>query len=65
MHMSTEGLTLIIYIQEGRIYDSPESVKSIASFVETYKLDLSELLVTDLSQYGSFNEFFYRCAPDV
>ncbi|KAG6857427.1 hypothetical protein H0H87_003494 [Tephrocybe sp. NHM501043] len=47
-------------IKEGRIYDSPESVASIPSFVKTYKLDTSELLQPDLTSYKSFNEFFTR-----
>lgn len=47
-------------IQEGKIYDSPESVKSIPSFVKTYSLNLDELLQPDLSAYKNFNEFFSR-----
>jgi phosphatidylserine decarboxylase len=47
-------------IKEGRIYDSPESTASIASFVHTYSLQLDELLYPDLSHYKTFNEFFYR-----
>ena len=48
--------------QEGEIYDSPESAKSIPGFIETYNLDTKELLEPDISKYGTFNEFFYRCA---
>lgn len=42
------------FLSEGRIYDSTEKdiVRTqIASFVETYKIDLSELVQPDLSSY--------------
>ncbi|TDL21984.1 hypothetical protein BD410DRAFT_789065 [Rickenella mellea] len=51
-------------VKQGAIYDSPSSAKSIPSFVETYKLDLSELLEPDPSKYATFNEFFYRKLKD-
>jgi len=47
-------------IKEGKIYDSPESAKSIPSFVKAYNLQLDELLNPNLSSYKTFNEFFYR-----
>ncbi|KAF7983397.1 hypothetical protein HWV62_22415 [Athelia sp. TMB] len=46
--------------KEGRIFDSPESKKNIASFVKTYNLQLGELLEPDITKYGCMNEFFYR-----
>ena len=53
-------------IREGRIYDSPESVKNIPSFIRTYKLSLDELLYPDIRHYATFNEFFYRkLKPDA
>ncbi|KAG6827662.1 hypothetical protein H0H92_010858 [Tricholoma furcatifolium] len=53
-------------VKEGRIYDNPESVKSIPSFVETYHLNTAELLEPDLNTYKCFNEFFYRkLKPDA
>ncbi|KAG0203808.1 hypothetical protein BGX28_004049 [Mortierella sp. GBA30] len=53
-------------VKQGRQFDAPESVAQIAHFIKTYKLDLSELLQPDLSQYKSFNEFFYRkLRPDA
>ncbi|TFK49201.1 hypothetical protein OE88DRAFT_1662621 [Heliocybe sulcata] len=53
-------------IKEGKIYNSPESVKSIDSFISTYKIQLDELLNPDLSSYKCFNEFFYRqLKPDA
>lgn len=53
-------------VKQGRIYDSPESAHSIASFAETYKLDLGELLEQDIKAYKTFNEFFYRkLKPDA
>jgi len=55
-----EALLKAQSIKEGQIYDNPESVKSIESFVRTYHLQLDELLYPDLSHYQTFNEFFYR-----
>ncbi|EPQ53818.1 hypothetical protein GLOTRDRAFT_78900 [Gloeophyllum trabeum ATCC 11539] len=53
-------------IKQGKIYDSPESVKSIPSFISTYNIQLDELLHPDLSFYKCFNEFFYRkLKPDA
>lgn len=46
--------------QEGEIYDSPGSTKSISSFIETYSIQLDELLNPDIESYRTFNEFFYR-----
>ncbi|KAG0279656.1 hypothetical protein BGZ95_000608 [Linnemannia exigua] len=45
---------------QGRHFDDPASVRHIAPFIKTYKLDLTELLEQDMSKYGTFNEFFYR-----
>jgi phosphatidylserine decarboxylase len=47
-------------IKEGKIYDSPESAKSIPSFIKAYNLQVDELLNPDISSYKTFNEFFYR-----
>ncbi|KAG9309536.1 phosphatidylserine decarboxylase-domain-containing protein [Chiua virens] len=53
-------------VREGKIYDSPESVKNIPSFIHTYKLSLGELLEPDTTKYATFNEFFYRkLKPDA
>ncbi|KAJ3777685.1 phosphatidylserine decarboxylase-domain-containing protein [Lentinula raphanica] len=53
-------------VKQGAIYNSPESAKSIPSFVQTYTLDMSELLEPDVTKYGSFNEFFFRkLKPDA
>uniref|UniRef100_A0AAD7XA06 phosphatidylserine decarboxylase n=1 Tax=Trametes cubensis TaxID=1111947 RepID=A0AAD7XA06_9APHY len=46
--------------RQGKIYDSPESVKSIPSFIQTYSIGLDELEEPDISKYKCFNEFFYR-----
>lgn len=48
-------------IKQGKLFDDPKSAQSIEHFVKTYSLQLDELLVPDLSQYKTFNEFFYRC----
>lgn len=48
-------------IKEGKVYDSPSSVSSIPSFIETYKISVEELLITDIKTgYKCFNEFFSR-----
>ena len=47
-------------MQQGRIYDSPESVKNIPSFIETYSIALDELLEPDPTKYATMNDFFYR-----
>jgi phosphatidylserine decarboxylase len=47
-------------LQEGKIFDGPDSVKSIPSFIKTYHIEMSELLYPDLKSYKTFNEFFYR-----
>jgi phosphatidylserine decarboxylase len=53
-------------VREGRIYDSPESVKNIPSFINTYKIALDELLDPDIQHYATFNEFFHRkLKPDA
>ncbi|KII87243.1 hypothetical protein PLICRDRAFT_55231 [Plicaturopsis crispa FD-325 SS-3] len=51
-------------IKQGKIYDDPESVKSIASFAKLYEIQTDDLLVPDLSAYKTFNEFFYRKLKD-
>ena len=47
-------------IQQGKVYDSAESVKSIPSFIETYAIKTEELLEPNIKAYKTFNEFFYR-----
>ncbi|KAF9122921.1 hypothetical protein BGW39_009398 [Mortierella sp. 14UC] len=51
---------------QGKHFDDPASVRHIAPFIKTYKLDLTELLEPDASKYMTFNEFFYRkLKPDA
>ncbi len=47
--------------REGRYRDSAESAKDIAPFVESFRgeIDVAEA-ERPLSEYGTFNEFFYR-----
>ncbi|EGN95070.1 hypothetical protein SERLA73DRAFT_95738 [Serpula lacrymans var. lacrymans S7.3] len=53
-------------VREGKIYDSPDSVKSIPSFIQTYKIQMDELLEPDIRKYRTFNEFFSRkLKPEV
>jgi len=55
-----EGILREQSIKQGKQFDNPESAESIEHFVKTYSLQLDELLQPDLSQYKTFNEFFYR-----
>ncbi|OCH91046.1 hypothetical protein OBBRIDRAFT_753808 [Obba rivulosa] len=57
---SVESILKELSIREGRIYDSPDSAKSIPSFVQTYSIDTEELAEPDVNKYATFNEFFYR-----
>lgn len=61
-HSSVLDPALIVLHQQGKIYDSPESVKSIPSFIETYGISVDELERPDITKYICFNDFFYRCA---
>ena len=47
-------------LRQGEIYDSPESVMNIPSFIKTYDIQLDELLEPDINKYHTFNQFFYR-----
>jgi hypothetical protein len=47
-------------LQEGRIFNSPESTKNIPYFIKTYSINTEELLKPNVDEYGNFNEFFYR-----
>ncbi|KAG0088736.1 hypothetical protein BGZ92_005775 [Podila epicladia] len=53
-------------VNQGKHFDAPESVAQIPHFIKAYKLDLSELLLPNIDQYTSFNQFFYRkLRPDT
>lgn len=53
-------------IKQGKTYDTPESAKSIPSFIQTYSIQTAELLQPDITAYKTFNEFFYRkLKPDA
>ncbi|KAH9479481.1 Phosphatidylserine decarboxylase proenzyme 2 [Psilocybe cubensis] len=53
-------------IKQGQIYDDPKSAASIHSFIETYSIQIDELLEPDITKYKNFNEFFYRkLKPDA
>ncbi|KAI0737253.1 phosphatidylserine decarboxylase-domain-containing protein [Daedaleopsis nitida] len=54
------GILKDLSIRQGRVYDAPESVKSIPSFIETYAISLDDLERRDITQYTCFNDFFYR-----
>jgi len=54
-------------VKQGKHFDEPSSVESIAGFVKTYGITLEELLIQDIKTgYKNFNEFFYRkLKPDA
>ncbi|KAF7308811.1 hypothetical protein MKEN_01080700 [Mycena kentingensis (nom. inval.)] len=47
-------------VKQGEIYDSPESIHAIPSFIETYSISTAELLEPDITKYPTFNQFFFR-----
>jgi phosphatidylserine decarboxylase len=50
----------------GKAFDEPQSRKHIPSFVKMYQINLNELLHSNVSDYHTFNEFFYRkLKPDA
>ncbi|KAF7798967.1 hypothetical protein EIP86_010196 [Pleurotus ostreatoroseus] len=59
-NQTVESVLKDLSIHQGKIYDSPESVKNIPSFIETYKIQVDELLEPDITKYKTFNDFFYR-----
>ncbi|CAL1711900.1 unnamed protein product [Somion occarium] len=59
-NQSVEAVLKDLSIRQGKVYDSPESVKSIPSFINTYSIQTDDLLQPDISKYKTFNEFFYR-----
>jgi len=48
----------------GKHDDSTDSAKDIPNFIKTYNLTTTELAQPDVSQYNTFNEFFYRKLKD-
>ncbi|KAH9856812.1 phosphatidylserine decarboxylase-domain-containing protein [Lenzites betulinus] len=57
---SVETILKDLSVRQGKIYDSPESVKSIPSFIQTYTIALDELEQPDITKYTCFNDFFSR-----
>lgn len=47
-------------VKQGIKFDNPLLVEDIDSFIKFHKLDLSECLISDPTQFKSFNDFFYR-----
>jgi phosphatidylserine decarboxylase len=50
--------------QQGKNYDSPESIKNIPSFINTYGIQTDELAQPDITKYACFNDFFSRKLKD-
>ncbi|KAM5545233.1 hypothetical protein V8D89_001344 [Ganoderma adspersum] len=57
---TVESILKDLSLRQGKVYDSPESVKSIPSFIQTYTISLDELEQPDITKYKCFNDFFYR-----
>ena len=61
---SVEDLLKTVSIRKGKVYDDESDRQAvlahIVSFVQTYAINLSELLEQDLSKYPNFNSFFFR-----
>jgi len=65
-NQTVETVLKDLSLKQGKAYDSPESVKNIPSFVQTYSIQTDELLEPDVSKYQTFNEFFHRkLKPDA
>ncbi|KAI0343419.1 hypothetical protein BDW22DRAFT_1373312 [Trametopsis cervina] len=63
-NQSVESVLKNLSVRQGQHYNSPESVKNIPSFIETYSIQTAELLEPDISKYKNFNEFFSRKLKD-
>ncbi|KAK7691397.1 hypothetical protein QCA50_004796 [Cerrena zonata] len=59
-NQSVESVLKDLSVRQGKAYSSPESVKSIPSFIETYSIQVDDLEEPDITKYKTFNEFFYR-----
>ncbi|QBM85447.1 phosphatidylserine decarboxylase [Metschnikowia aff. pulcherrima] len=47
-------------VKQGIKFDHPSLAKDIQAFIQFHKLNLSDCLITDPTQFPTFNEFFYR-----
>jgi phosphatidylserine decarboxylase len=47
-------------LRQGSYFTQPESVKQIPSFVEHYSIDMNNYVISNVSEYKNFNEFFTR-----
>jgi len=54
-----KNLLATLSFRQGKIYDSPSSVKEILPFIKFHKLNTEEIL-DPLPSFKNFNEFFYR-----
>lgn len=53
-------------IRLGKAFDEAKSRKHIPAFVKMYQINLNELLSPNISDYETFNQFFYRkLKPDA
>ncbi len=47
-------------MKQGIKFIHPSLAKDIQAFIQFHKLNLSDCLITDPTQFSTFNEFFYR-----
>lgn len=55
-----QALFLKETLRQGLYFTLPESVKQIPSFVQHYMIEMDDFVISDISQYQNFNEFFTR-----
>ena len=55
-------LKLTTVLPEGAVYDKegPEVIHKIQTFIKTYDIDMKQVLVENLHEYKTFNQFFAR-----
>lgn len=53
---------MLTTLKEGKIYDKegPEVIPKIQAFIKTYEIDMNQVLIQNLSEYKTFNQFFSR-----
>lgn len=47
-------------LRQGLYFTQPDSVKQIPSFVQHYSIEMDDYVISNVSEYTSFNEFFTR-----
>lgn len=47
-------------LRQGLYFTQPESVNQIPSFVQHYTIEMDDYVISNVSDYTNFNEFFTR-----